>query len=205
VLGFATLVQLEFADDELLTVQQVRNILTRYNEFPDAKTVADVQRLVDAGPRAHKVLTELLNETDDPILIDRIFAVFAVSSGDKTVALREITNTLGRYKGLDTNSVISVRLSAVQTLGRIGSEAAINVLQDMLQDSNEQVRFNVIRELSKKADVKRLEIIEKFIKSRSKSSSAEALERDRSVREAKEAADRMRRQLRNDKSRKVTE
>jgi HEAT repeat protein len=188
-----------------LTEQQVRELLPTGVDMLDSTDAGNYQRLVDAGPRAHKALAELLNETDDPVLIGRIFSVFAESSGDKTVALSAVTNVLGRYKGHDTPEARKVRIYAAQTLGKIGSAAEMPVLQDMLQDSDERVRVNVIRALSKSDDAERLKILEKFVESRSESSSAEALGRDRSVQEAREAVGRMRKQLCTDESQKVTE
>lgn len=188
-----------------LEKQQVRELLPTGVDMLDSTDSGNYQKLVDAGPRAYNALAELLNETDDPMLIGRIFSVFAESSGDKSVALSAVTNVVGRYKDSDTPEARKVRIYAAQTFGKIGSDAEIPVLQDMLQDSDERVRVNVIRALSKSDNEKRLEILEKFIKSRSESSSAEALGRDRSVQEAREAAGRMRKQLRTDERQKVTE
>lgn len=182
-------------DGPQLTKEQVLDLLPMGVDMLDSTATDNYDRLVDAGPRAYPALAELLNETDDPIIIGRIFAVFAESTGDKTIALSAVTNVIGRYRNLDTAEARKVRVYAAQTVSKIGSEAdAVVLLQELLQDSDERVRVNVIRALSKMDNERVLAVIEKFIASRRAVASEESIAKDRSVQEAKTVVDRINRE-----------
>jgi HEAT repeat protein len=188
-------------EQTVVTKAEVKRLLPTGPDMMDDTIMANYKQLVDLGPAAYHALSELLDESEDPIIISRIFSVFVESQGDKTNAVSAIKKTLERFSGQEKEN-IKIQVAALDALGSIGSTKDSAVLYKLIDSENERVRINAMRAIGRIGDVSSIEKIEEYLARRAIRLSENEKKKDYSFSEGQKAMEKIRVRLKNAKERK---
>ena len=175
----------------VVTKKEVVALLPTGPDMIDDSAMSNYTKLVALGPDAYPALSDLLDETEDPIVISRIFAVFVKSKGDKTNAVSAIIKTLERFPGAEQTS-ITIQIVALDALGSIGSTNDITVVHKLIDSNSERVRINALRAAGRIGNASSIERLESILNKRGANLSKDEKRRDYSFAEGAKAITKIR-------------
>lgn len=177
----------ELADEDLKDVLAAA-------DFLDDEIVAKWKRIIARAEQLYPELVDLLDRTDDPIVVSRILAIFSASTGDKTEPRKALRKLIVRMR---TSRDVSARVAeknlnnAATALGEIGTFEDVSALLPLLEHSSEFVRSNAVRALGKIGNEATAERIEQVLEGRAKGLAAQEIAKDKSFLEGYEAIGRI--------------
>lgn len=184
-----SLLLLSSVGEDAIDPQHIRSqmiTIMELDDFEDESDLAQRQKIIELGSSAYPVLVELLDETKEAVPVSRILGVFVEGKGDKQIAIEATKKLLKRNQG---DSSPEIRISAVNTLAKIGSTSDASALIPFIGDSSEFVRVNVMRALSKMGGTNELIHIEQYLNSYKANASQDALQNDLSFKEGQLAVE----------------
>lgn len=126
---------------------EIRSLLVPISfDMPSKSETANMDRIVEYGPRVLPVLAELLSERGAQAdLINRILVVSSRVQGDKNPIVV-------RLPGLLQNSDRTVRIDAIKALQKWGSTSDCQYLLPLMTAEEESVRIHALRAMGSLGD-----------------------------------------------------